>query len=303
VKLQSLESFALQIPFQRRIRACVGDTHRNSQHLGQGERRRWNDRLRGRRAARIRDAREPGNGAPFIDEHAADWCATIVDAGALADWAARRRTDVDAHPAAYAAVEIAILDLIGKSSLRSVESLLGLRELDGEFTYTAVLGDASARAFEAQLAHYLAAGFTEYKVKLGGDAVRDRAKVAILAASSIPPHKVRADANNLWNDADTALRALDALAYPFARWRSPYGPATAPGCCGSPRRSTAASSSTRASCAASSWRRMRTQAIAGSRTSECRKWAGSCVRSSSSRWRADAAFPSSSVPTSAKRAS
>ena len=221
MKLQSLEAFAQEIPFNAAF--AHASATRTATHgvwvkasgvdgtIGYGE-----------GAPREYVTRESlATARGFIDEHAADWCATIVDAGALADWAARHRTDVDAHPAAYAAVEIAILDLIGKSSLRSVESLLGLRELDGEFTYTAVLGDASARAFEAQLAHYLAAGFSQYKIKLGGDAVRDRAKVAILAASNIPPHKVRPDANNLWNDADTALRALDALAYPFCALEEP----------------------------------------------------------------------------------
>lgn len=157
----------------------------------------------------------------FVATHLQDWLATIVDAAALADWVARHRSEIDMNPSAWAGVELALLDLIGKTEKKSVEALLGIAELSGSFRYTAVLGDASPRQFEAQLAHYLKAGFSSFKIKLSGDHARNQAKVEALRAAGISSRDVRADANNLWGDADAALRDLDALAFPFFALEEP----------------------------------------------------------------------------------
>jgi L-alanine-DL-glutamate epimerase-like enolase superfamily enzyme len=160
----------------------------------------------------------------FVAVHLQDWMATIADLGMLNDWVARHRRDIDMNPSAWAAVELALLDLIGKTEKKSVEALLGLPELSGSFRYTAVLGDASPRQFEAQLAHYLKAGFRDFKIKLSGDRTRDLAKVQALFAANISSRAVRADANNLWNSADVALRDLDALGFPFLALEEPLRP-------------------------------------------------------------------------------
>jgi L-alanine-DL-glutamate epimerase-like enolase superfamily enzyme len=160
----------------------------------------------------------------FVAAHLQDWMATIVDLGTLNDWVARHRREIDMNPSAWAAVELALLDLIGKAEKKSVEALLGLPELSGSFRYTAVLGDASPRQFEAQLAHYLKAGFRDFKIKLSGDRTRDSAKVQALFAANISSRAVRADANNLWNSADAALRDLDALGFPFLALEEPLRP-------------------------------------------------------------------------------
>ena len=151
----------------------------------------------------------------FVLSHTCDWLDAIDGVEAMTRWSDAHRCEIDANPAAWTAVELALLDAFGKASGKSVEALLGVPELAGGFQYTAVLGDAPARQFEAQLAHYLGAGFRDFKIKLGGDAARDRAKVEALAAAGVSPRNVRADANNLWHDADAAARALEALAFPF----------------------------------------------------------------------------------------
>ena len=87
--------------------------------------------------------------------------------------------------------------------------------MTGSFRYTAVLGDMSLNQFEAQLARYLGMEFREFKIKLSGDRARDRSRVQALRRAGVAPDAVRADANNLWNDADTAIRDLAALDYPF----------------------------------------------------------------------------------------
>jgi L-Ala-D/L-Glu epimerase len=157
----------------------------------------------------------------FFDAHRHEWLSSIRDLASLVDWVARRRLEIDANPAAWSAVELALLDLLGKTEGRSVESLLGLAELEGSFRYTAVLGDATPPEFEAQLARYQDAGFRQYKIKLSGDRARDLAKVRILNEARVAPGAVRADANNLWADADVALRFLAKLDFPFFALEEP----------------------------------------------------------------------------------
>lgn len=157
----------------------------------------------------------------FVETHAADWVARMCDVQTLTRWANEHRSVIDANPAAWTAVELALLDLIGKCEGQSIEALLSLPELSGRFRYTAVLGDATSSQFAAQLAHYRKAGFATFKVKLSGERERDAGKVAALAAAGIAPHTVRADANNLWPDADRAIEALRALHYRFFALEEP----------------------------------------------------------------------------------
>lgn len=151
----------------------------------------------------------------FFSTHARDWLATIHDLNTLTEWVGRHRPAIDRNPAAWSAVELALLDVFSRQRAESAEALLGLPELAGRFRYTAVLGDASPRQFEGLLDYYLQAGFSHFKIKLSGDRDRDLAKVRSLAAMNISPQSVRADANNLWNDATSAISALDMLDFPF----------------------------------------------------------------------------------------
>ena len=157
----------------------------------------------------------------FVAAHHHDWQASIRDVATLSRWAELHRGEIDVHPAAWAAVELALLDLIGQEEGRTVESLLGLPQLAGCFRYTAILGHASPAAFEAQLGTYVDAGFRDFKVKLCGDLERDRPKVKALIATGISARAVRADANNLWTDAGRATRYLDALGFRFSALEEP----------------------------------------------------------------------------------
>ena len=156
-----------------------------------------------------------------IEAGAPAWCANIHDLAALRGWVNEHRGSIDVHPAAWCAVELALLDLFARREGVSVEELLGFDPLTGEFTYTAILGDAQPQAFEAMLARYVATGFEQYKIKLGGRSAHDRAKVAVLRAAGIAPSQVRADANNLFRSARDAVRYLDHLDFPFGALEEP----------------------------------------------------------------------------------
>jgi L-alanine-DL-glutamate epimerase-like enolase superfamily enzyme len=156
-----------------------------------------------------------------IEAGAPAWCANIHDVAALRAWVHEHRASIDLNPAAWCAVELALLDLFARREAISVEELLGLEPLSGEFSYTAVLGDSPPEVFETMLARYVATGFEQYKIKLGGRSAHDRAKVAALRAAGIAPMQVRADANNLFRSARDAVRYLDHLDFPFGALEEP----------------------------------------------------------------------------------
>jgi len=151
----------------------------------------------------------------FICAHRSEWLGRLRGVCDIADWTADHRTAIDANPAAWAAVELALLDICGRASNQSVERLLGLKPLSGIFRYTAVLSDMPPMHFEDKLARYVSLGFRDFKIKLCGERERDLAKVRALLRAGVAPSAVRADADNLWHDADSAIRDLRALEYPF----------------------------------------------------------------------------------------
>jgi len=157
----------------------------------------------------------------FVAAHSAAWLDGIRDVESLGAWIRGHERKIDANPAAWAAVELALLDLFGRSAGRPVEALLGLPPLGGRFRYTAVLGDASPKEFDGHLARYREAGFRDFKIKLAGERTRDLAKARALQAAGIDPRSVRADANNLWSDAGAAIGDLEAVGFAFLALEEP----------------------------------------------------------------------------------
>lgn len=162
-------------------------------------------------------------GQAFVNGCKREWYGSIDDIATLSAWIDDNAAKIDANPAAWSAVELALLDMIGKTQRRSLESLIGSPRVAGHFSYSAVLGDASAVAFERQLGAYLRAGFRDFKIKLSGDLERDRSKIRAMLAAGIAPNTVRADANNLWADPGIAIAYLEALGFGFWALEEPLG--------------------------------------------------------------------------------
>jgi L-alanine-DL-glutamate epimerase-like enolase superfamily enzyme len=118
-------------------------------------------------------------------------------------------------------VELALLDAFSHQAGKTIEALLGLPAIAGRFWYPAVIGDAAAKRFEAELSRYRQAGFRDFKIKLSGDLQRDVDKVALLKAAGITPDSVRADANNLLTDAGEAIRFLSSPDFRFNALEEP----------------------------------------------------------------------------------
>ena len=147
----------------------------------------------------------------FIHRHGPEIASEVRNGANLQAWAEARREEIDNHPAAFCALELAVLDLFGKLEGVPVEDVIGAARPHGSFTYSAVLGDAPYLAYRWQLRRYRKRGFTDFKVKVSGDAGRDRRRIRVLDARRGPRVRVRVDANNCWTSVDDCISHLDGL--------------------------------------------------------------------------------------------
>ncbi|MDO8412980.1 MAG: enolase C-terminal domain-like protein [Gallionellaceae bacterium] len=162
---------------------------------------------------------------------ALDWIARnkssivneVTGLESLKEWVAKQEQTIDKDPAAWCAVELALLDLLGKSQGQSLEALLSLPSLPSAFQYSAVLGDSDLAGFSKQVLKYVSVGFGDFKIKLSGDLEKDSAKIACLNSAGVPV-KIRGDANNLWREPSEVIAYLDRLGHPFWALEEPLAP-------------------------------------------------------------------------------
>lgn len=145
--------------------------------------------------------------AAFLVEHAASCAQAASDVGGLAAWTHANAALIDQSPAAFCALELALLDVLARRDAVPVETLLGVRPLTDSVAYTAVLGAASGLKMRAQIAAYRLWGMGDFKVKIDGRLSADRARVSAVPGKS----RLRLDANNAFADADAAIAHVRAL--------------------------------------------------------------------------------------------
>jgi len=132
----------------------------------------------------------------------------------LTSWVDANSTSIDRNPAAWSAIETALLDAFAKTESLSLEALLDLPPLDGSFDYSAVLGVAKPETFSSQLTQYLQLGLRDFKMKISGNQAIDKQNVDTLGAA-LPTARIRFDANNLWANTDQAICYLSCFAPNF----------------------------------------------------------------------------------------
>ena len=158
----------------------------------------------------------------FFDDHSYDLRHGVDSVASLAAWVDDHAAIIDANPAAWCAVELAILELFARREDVPVERLVAAGPTTGDFEYSAVVGDGGPEMFRATVARYLKMGFVDFKLKLSGDPVRDRDKIDVLRdLKEVERLRVRVDANNLWKDPETAVRHLTGLDYSFVGIEEP----------------------------------------------------------------------------------
>ena len=165
----------------------------------------------------------------WINEQLPDLRTRVTDLPSLHAWMEEQRTAIDENPAAFCAVETALVDLFAKEQNKTVEALLGLAEPGRVYQYTAVVGDGSADKFMGLVEQYLEWGFNDFKLKINGDLATDIAKFEILSAASVKAGRssvqIRLDANNLWaGQKDLAIEHLKQLPKQWIGIEEPIAP-------------------------------------------------------------------------------
>lgn len=158
----------------------------------------------------------------FFMDHRESLCRSVDSLEELKTWIDDHQTVIGSNPAAWCAVELAMLELFARRENVTVERLLGAPPATGDYRYSAVVGDSGPDVFRATVARYLKLGFVDFKLKLSGDPVRDRDKIdALRSLGDLDQLRLRVDANNLWSDVEIAVRHLEGLDSSFAGIEEP----------------------------------------------------------------------------------
>jgi L-alanine-DL-glutamate epimerase-like enolase superfamily enzyme len=150
----------------------------------------------------------------FFNHHKAALQKSIDNVSSLEQWAQENKVAIDESPAAWCAIELALLDLIAKENELSIEEVLNVSPIEIPFQYSAVLGDSKLEVFKAQVERYVEMGFTDFKIKISGNLEKDNEKLSFLKEISQKQIRVRLDANNLWKDVNSVIEYLKSLQYP-----------------------------------------------------------------------------------------
>jgi len=129
-----------------------------------------------------------------------DW-----DIDILKKWVAQHKTFIDNHPAAWCAIELALLDALAKTKDQTIEGVLGALEIRGDFFYTAILGDSSTDLFSQLLTKYLSMNMTDFKLKLSGDQAKDQRRIEMISEACSGNCLIRVDGNNVFRNSEQAV--------------------------------------------------------------------------------------------------
>lgn len=140
--------------------------------------------------------------------------AEARDLDGLRAWIAARRADIDANPAAFAAIEIALLDLFARRSGLTVEALLGLPP-PPPVRASAVFGLSGPIAAVAIGALFRLRGMMDAKVKISGDLASDARRIAAIRRALGRRARLRLDANNAFPSPDACVAHLKGLDAPI----------------------------------------------------------------------------------------
>lgn len=116
---------------------------------------------------------------------------------------------ISENPAAWCAIEIALLDLIAKERRCSVEELFNLNKPRKSHIITAVLGIDSLMSFSKKLLKYRLYGLSDFKIKLSGDNKKDKRVLSLVRLSGVLSSHIRLDANNLWGSDNECIDTIE----------------------------------------------------------------------------------------------
>jgi L-Ala-D/L-Glu epimerase len=118
--------------------------------------------------------------------------------------------NIAAFPAAMAAIDMALYDLMGKSLRVPAYQLLGGRCREGIALYPVIPMD-EAQVMAGMARQFAQMGAQVLKVKLGSDPALDLQRLQSIKQAVGGRIKLRLDINQGWHDAQTALQAIRLL--------------------------------------------------------------------------------------------
>ena len=143
----------------------------------------------------------------FVSKYGPNLVESCADQSTIREWIESHETQVSQNPAAFAAVEMALLDFLARRDGLSIEEYLGYPPLRAPMRYSAVLGDSSPLKTGIAAFAYSVVGLSDFKIKLNTNLERDKQKLARL-----PQHAtIRVDANNLWKAPEVCIEHINAI--------------------------------------------------------------------------------------------
>lgn len=118
---------------------------------------------------------------------------------------------VDGAPAAHTAIETALQDIRGKYADMPVYELLGGDANEPSLDVPKVLSIKSPEEMAADAVDAVNEGYNQIKIKVGKKPETDIARVRTIAERVPEDISLKADANQGWGDAKTAIRALSGM--------------------------------------------------------------------------------------------
>lgn len=152
--------------------------------------------------------------AAFFAAHHDSLERQVTDLDGLAEWIAAREPEIDRNPAAFAAIELALIDLFARRAGQGVEAFLGLPP-PAPVCISSVFGVTSQAKTKAMAAGYRLFAMTDAKVKLSNDHVADRRRLRAIARWLGSGHRLRVDANNLFRTRAHCIAHLTGLDQPI----------------------------------------------------------------------------------------
>lgn len=160
----------------------------------------------------------------FLSQQRSDILRQVQDVDSLLEWTDTHRSEIDLNPSAFCAIELSLLDLIGRSTSQTLEQLVAIDAREHAVKYTAVLGDSVYPVFWYLRQRYLKRDFRDFKIKLSGRHNRDRRKLLSWPITPSQKHAIRLDANNLWRNSTDVASYLRNLPQLFWAVEEPLAP-------------------------------------------------------------------------------
>ncbi|PKG85185.1 hypothetical protein CXF85_06180 [Colwellia sp. 75C3] len=152
--------------------------------------------------------------------HYADNISHIKSMTDLMQWVNENSKLIDTNPAAWCALEMAIIDVFAKVTKQPASKILGLEQHEHQQYFSAIVGYKSLK--KALLFKLM--GFSDFKLKIGSSIHSNKIVIKLMRLLRIYPSKVRLDANNLWTTPQDCIDNLSDLKGAFWALEEPIKP-------------------------------------------------------------------------------